>query len=105
MNWKALITILLEFFGPFVRQWLEDLFDRVQPGTFPTAPNGTATAVKQLFAAARRETSWWQVRRRAVLAACESVAVARAGELLLALTDRGVPVLTRGEQEYIASVM
>jgi hypothetical protein len=105
MNWSALIAVLLEFFGPLIRAWLENLFKQAEP-KLGAAPGDTDAATIKLFAAAHAETNWWNFRKRAVLAACRRTALNRSASIGAAIHDgAAVPKLSQQEAKAIAAAM
>ena len=105
MEWATLIKMLMEFFGPLIRKWIEGLFNKGAPDGSPLSLDAPA-GMARLFAAARAQTWWWQGSRRALLAACERVATRRAFEFWLALrTGTLGPKMTAAEELQIAAAL
>ena len=105
MSWAALIALLAEFFGPKFFEWLKKLFAKAAPklGVFTGAPEAT---IRELFAAARAETWWWQFGQRARLAVCERIASKRAGEFFHAMREGlGAPVMLAHERAQLDEVL
>lgn len=79
MSWAALITLLLQFFGPILAKFLEDLLNRAaERMAAPPMSYAGASGLERLFDAAADELSWWQFRKKAVLAVCRRQATAHA---------------------------
>ena len=86
VSWAAIIALLLEFFGPALKKWLDDLFNRF---AMPGNPRDIdpSPGMRALFQKARAETWWFQFGARAKLAICERIAVKRAPEFWSACKD------------------
>jgi hypothetical protein len=105
MNWAALIALLWQFFGPIIQKWLDGLFDKAKPEGAVSALDPPA-GMARLFAAARAQTWWWQGGKRALLSACERVAVSRASEFWEVMRVGGhAPQMTASEARKIVDAM
>lgn len=108
MTWAALIAVILEFFGPQIRAWLESLFTKAESTLSPFPQSGwlASDVVHELFAKARAQTWVWQFRRRAILSACERVSLRRAGQFVEAVAGKQpVPVMTGREYDEVQAAL
>lgn len=87
MSWSAIIALLLEFFGPLLREWLSDRLGPAVPEWRPADDAGLA--VEELFDRALARTWRVQVARRAALRACRRIALAHRTEFDAALRGLG----------------
>lgn len=106
MTWPMLITLLLQFFGPLVADWLSRIAVRAgpQPGPFPPL---VRDAIPQYFAALRARTRWWNPLHwpdRARLAACERVALDNVASFSAAMRfGAPMPKITPAEYAQVAA--
>jgi hypothetical protein len=101
MNWLSLLEILWTFFGPIIKQWLEDLFRNALPKLNALAMDEQApvSTIIHLFDAAERELRWFQWRKRAILNVARRQAIAHADQFFAAMRDLRVarPVMSSAE--------
>ncbi|AMV25547.1 hypothetical protein VT84_14210 [Gemmata sp. SH-PL17] len=106
MSWSALITLLLQFFGPLLQKLLDDLLNRLTPPQSNIEAIDPPAGMAALFQAARDQTWWFQFRKRAQLAVAERIAVRRAPEFWRAMKfSQPAPALTLVEKEQIRDTL
>jgi hypothetical protein len=104
MTWASLIAVLLELFGPMLRDLLERLFKAVEPKLGSPA-DGVFTSTARLFDAAKSELWWWQFGKRSVLSVCRQIALNRSHHVSQAIFKGvAVPALTLEEAKEISRV-
>jgi hypothetical protein len=108
MTWTAILTVLLELFGPFVRKLIEDLLSRAK--TELEAEGGVArqtaeSNIQTLFDRAKAKTWKVQVVKRRILDAACQVALARAAEVAIACRGGPIPKLTLTEWTTLADAL
>lgn len=102
MAWGAFILGLLQFFGPFLKELLEDLFTKAEPKlTLEARPVETRAAIKVAFAAARKQLWPWQLFKHRQLNKCEEIALRRHAELTAHMTGATAARITDAEAEEI----
>lgn len=107
MTWLTITLALLKFFGPILGpilcEWLKSLLREATDRLPSLRPADTHTALANLFAAARART-WRYTVRRALVNACEKIALARASEFAVALAGTGpAPQLSKDDAAEIAA--
>lgn len=60
MTWVAIITALIQLFGPVLVEWLQDIFKRLES-------DQQVQSVDAVFDAAYAELGWFNFRKKAVL--------------------------------------
>lgn len=106
MNWAALVTLLLEFFGPYIKKWFENIFAKAQAKMTDDLPTvEPQVGIEKLFSEARKEVGFLRFRKRSALAVCERIAKNRAYEFWNALKgDSPKPKMTLQERNEIDSL-
>lgn len=111
MPWLGILTLLAQFFGPVVWDWIKSLFTGVEDvlPVLPMAPTKVAAeaAIGELFDHAIGEVPWYRFGKRRVLKACKRIAVNRAGDFFAALGSSKVSgvVMTAAESREVASAL
>lgn len=112
MPWLALITLLLQIFGPLIAEWLRKRMQAKLEKAAESMPEmvsfGTdaAAGIEALFDRAVADTPMIFVGERMMLRAARRIALARAGEVwtaaLAGVKDISFMPLNSWEQEELA---
>ena len=105
MSWAVLIQTLLAFFGPFLKDLLNNLLKK--PATMPAGaiPVTAESSVQKVFDALRAQTYVWQFGARSRIALGRRIALKHANQLVhSARTGAPLPPMDADDLDALADV-